>query len=231
MKDKKIDLTRVSSEIIPLIGSAAYIDPSIGVKIFICNNEDFVKDAVERLSLVNEERRKGIDALFKEAISKAKIYPRFVISVIGFLKHHYLSSVSSRLKDYAGRTSIVIGLKDQKCYGELRSYDLDLHKMLSELNDFFLDFGGHKKAAGFSMVRENLEKLIDEVVKYVSEYGSRERANGTSKLCPEAFLKKEDIEMLKPIMPFGEGNPSPILTDGTNLYTINNRLKIIDKGL
>lgn len=89
---------------------------------------------------------------------------------------------------------------------------------------YFSDFGGHKKAAGFSVPRENLDSFVDGVVAYVAKYGGDTSNNfSDSDITSEAFLNKSDINILAPLAPFGEGNPAPILTDGINLYTINNR--------
>jgi len=230
-QEGEINLAKITGEIIPVIASAAYVDPNLGVGIFLSHDEHYVAEAVARLKLVDAERKQAIESLFKEAISAAKIFPKIVISVIPFSKQHHLGSVSSRLKEYLKRTSVVIGLQNGKCFGELRSYGVNLYKMLYHLSDLFLDFGGHQKAAGFSMRQENLDKFIEEAVRYVADHGDEMLSEySSSSAKPEVFLNKPDINVLSPLMPFGEGNPAPLLTDGFSIYTIDNKFNIIEQG-
>lgn len=229
--EKELNMPRIKEEILPTIASAAYIDPNYGIGIFNNNSEDYVSETGARLKEITIERRQNADLLFKEAISAAKIFAKIVISIIPISKQQYLGSVSARAKDRYKKTSVVIGFKNGKCFGELRSDDIDLYKMLYQFRHLFLDFGGHRKAAGFTMIHQNLERFVDAVVKYVADCeGSTPNSCDPSRSVPEAFLNKTDIHILKPLAPFGEGNPAPLLTDGSNVYTINNKFNIIEKG-
>ena len=52
----------------------------------------------------------------------------------------------------------------------------------------------------------------------------------TSEDVPVFFLNKSNINILAPLAPFGEGNLAPVLTDGVSVYTIDNKINIIEKG-
>jgi single-stranded-DNA-specific exonuclease len=154
-----------------------------------------------------------------------------VMSLIPLSKHHYLGSIAARLRDYFKRNSLIIGVQDEKCIGEMRSCDIDLYKLLTSMRRFFLDFGGHQKAAGFSMGKNNLQAFLDELKCYVQNSGPdiidgcESRSQG-----PEALLRRSDVGMLRMLMPFGEGNPAPILTDGVSSFTVDNSLHLLEKG-
>lgn len=230
-KDGVLTLKQISKEVIPILASAAYLDPNLGLEMLLGTDEHTVYDTIDRLKAVNDERRQTIAVLFKEVIAAAKIFPGIVVSVIPFSKHHYLGPVASRLRDYFKRTVVVIGLKQEKCFGELRSTCVDLHKMLNHFHALFLDFGGHKRAAGFSMVQENLDKFVDGAVAYSAQYGEDIMSNCIGhRDTAEIFLNKSDINILARLMPFGEGNPAPLLTDGISMYTIDNGLDIREVG-
>jgi len=230
---KDFNIARVNLEIIPILVSAANLDPSLGIKILISDNFGEVSEIIEKLKGVDENRKKEIDDLFQEAISASKTFSKLVISVLPLSKIHYLGVVSSRLRDYFQRTAVAIGIKEGKCYGEFRSYDIDSYKLLQQMSSLFLDFGGHIKAAGFSMKEENLDKFIekanDYAQKFITESTISQGLNGIKK--PEAFLDKSQISILTPLMPFGDGNPAPVLTDGVDQYTIDNKFNIINKGI
>ena len=231
-QDSVMNLMQITEEIIPIIASAAYLDSNLGVGILVSKDEDYIAETVSKLRLVNVERRRIIESLFDEVVSAAKVFPGIVVSIIPISKQHYLGPVSARLRNYFRRTAVVIGFRQEKCFGELRSYCLDLYKMLSHMGRLFLDFGGHKKAAGFSILADNLDRFVEEAVSYVSNH-TTETADDVCSPCltSEVFLNKSDINIVAPLVPFGEGNPAPIMTDGVDIYTTNNSFNIIDIGL
>ncbi len=230
-KDSKLSIAHIVAEIIPTIASAAYCDPNYGVGILVSDDCDYVAKTLAKLKTVTRGRRQNVELLYKNAVAAAKFFPRVIISVIPFSKQHYLGAVAARLKGYYNRTTVVIGIKNDRCFGELRSSDVDLFKMLCHFKQYFLDFGGHRRAAGFTMVRHNLDVLVEKTKEYVSKCNEfSENGDSSSIDQPEAFVNKSDINILTSLAPFGEGNPAPILTDGVSIYTIDNRFVVRNRG-
>ncbi len=223
----EIDTTTVLQMIIPTISSAAYCDPMYGVKVFLDSDMAYIRDAFTKLRNVTEERRKGVAIFFEDVISAARVYPDVVISVVPVIRQHYLGSVAGWLRDRYGRTAVVIGIRDGRCIGELRSHRLDLYEMLHSMGELFSDYGGHQKAAGFTMTHQHLDELADRVLRYVTENTHEAETKSRE---PVFLLARTNVDMLKPMMPFGEGNSAPLLTDGTLVYTIDNKLNIVEKG-
>lgn len=225
-----IDIQRLLKEVIPTIGSAAYSNPRLGVDFFTNADLGEVTATYKELRATDQRRKQEIDAVFSEVIKSAEVMPQLVISVVPLSKQHYLGSVASRLRDYYKRNSIIIGVREERCVGELRSCDRDLYKLLYEMRSYFGDFGGHKRAAGFSMKENNLVPFLDEFKKYVQNHEPdiMNECNASDPT-PEVFLKRSDVGMLKVLAPFGEGNPAPVLTDGTSVYSIDNTLNLNDR--
>jgi single-stranded-DNA-specific exonuclease len=229
-RNGQVDINRLLKEVIPTIGAAAYIDPKLGVEFFIEKNVDKVAECYDKLRGTDQKRRQEIDSLFSEVVTSAKVTSKLVLSLIPLSKQHYLGSVAARLRDYYKRNSIIVGVKDEKCVGELRSCDIDLYRLLHEMRRFFLDFGGHKKAAGFSIERRNLDAFLGEFVNMVEKHSPDiSDICNSSEVAPEALLRKSEASMLEILTPFGEGNPAPVLTDGVSTYTVDNGLNIVEK--
>ncbi len=230
--DNTITIPQIFNTIIPLLQSAALEDSRLGVGFFIA--PDFSK-IVEKLKSIENARKENIEYLFQIALNVAKVYPNVVISIIPYeiinetqkTKINNLGAVVSKLRDYFHKTAVAMITKEEKCYAELRSHDINLFEFLNKSKELFIDFGGHKRAAGFSMLEKNLDKFIDYATKILPEPEIEKR----KKIEPEANIDKSKIKLLEPLLPFGEGNPSPLLTDGIDLYTIDNRMNIIELGL
>ncbi|MGB9720964.1 MAG: DHH family phosphoesterase [bacterium] len=230
--DNAINIPRIFSEIVPLLQCAAIEDPCLGIDFF--TDQQFNK-VVDRLKSIENERKENIEYLFQVALDVAKVYPNIVISVIPYeaiketqkTKINNLGAVVSKLRDHFHKTAVAIITKERKCYAELRSHDINLFEFLHKSKELFIDSGGHKRAAGFSMSEQNLDRFIDYATNIVPE----PEAQNNKQIEPEAIIDKSKIKLLEPLLPFGEGNPSPLLTDGVDLYTIDNRMNIIEIGL
>ncbi len=226
-----LDINRVLREVLPAIGSAAYADPNLGIDLFIERDAERVKDCYERLRQTDQKRREEIDSLFSTVLVEAKVNSRTVLSLVPLSKHHYLGSIAARLRDYYKRNSLIIGMTDEKCVGELRSCDTDLHRLLNSMRGFFIEFGGHQKAAGFSMGRGNLDAFLNAFERYMTDTAPDipNDCDGRTPE-PEAHLRRSDVGMLDMLLPFGDGNKPPVLTDGVSCYTVDNSLNLLEKS-
>jgi single-stranded-DNA-specific exonuclease len=220
----------ISSTVIPTLASAAYDDPNLGVQLLIRTNKQFIDETITRLTVITKERRREVALHLEDAIAAAKVYPEIVVSIIPFSKPHYLGSIAARLRDQYKRTSAVIGIKDGKCFGEFRSNSVHLYNMLYSFRTLFLDFGGHPRAAGCTIVEENLDRVVQHVVEYVTARHDELAEPHSISGQPEAQLARTDVSKLQILVPFGEGNPPPLLTDGECHYTVDNDLRIIEKA-
>lgn len=72
-----------------------------------------------------------------------------------------------------------------------------------------------------SFLHEFKEYVDHEVPDILDDCGSMEPG-------PEAFMRRSDVAMLKTLMPFGEGNPAPVLTDGVSTFTVDNSLNLVE---
>lgn len=232
MTNGPINFVRVQFEIIPVLSSAANLDPKLGIELLLSNDYERVAKLISELAVIEEERKRIIDKFTQDGIDMAKVYERIVISIFpstfNGLKVNHLGAIASKLRDHFQRTSVVILVKDGRCFGESRSFTVNLYEMLSSIKQLFIDFGGHKRAAGFSMEEENLDRFIEGICIFIEK--NEERYAGQS-LKPEAVIDKSQVKILEQLMPFGDGNRPPVLTDGVDLYTIDHKLNIIELGI
>lgn len=232
VRENNINFPYIFNEIIPLLQSASLDDPTLGLKFFLTESEREFTKIIQRLKTVENERKMNINDIFQTALQVAKIYPGVAISIIPAnamvsIKINNLGAVTAQLRDYFHRTAVIIIIKDNRCLGELRSFDIHLFDFLNKQKGIFLDFGGHKRAAGFSMMIDNLDKFQEFAVNNIPE----PRVSNQHQRKPEVILDKTKIGLLEPLLPFGEGNTPPLLTDGVELYTIDNKMNIIEMGL
>jgi single-stranded-DNA-specific exonuclease len=127
--------------------------------------------------------------------------------------------VASRLTETFYRPTIVLTLSNGLITGSARSVkDFDIYEAIDSCSDLLEHFGGHKFAAGLSLLPENLIKFSERFEAAVSA-----RLQGIE-LLPvievDAFLPLSAINtrfysVLKQFAPFGPGNMAPLfVTNG-----------------
>jgi single-stranded-DNA-specific exonuclease len=132
--------------------------------------------------------------------------------------------VASQVVDRYSRPAVLIGVNEGIGRGSARSIDgINIFNVLNECRDLFTDFGGHKKAAGFEVVEDNIPELVRRLKGIIDDLVSDEELVPTLEI--ESALDPKEITMslaseLELLDPHGEENPPPVF--------ISYGLKLID---
>ncbi|MBC7744200.1 MAG: single-stranded-DNA-specific exonuclease RecJ [Flavobacterium sp.] len=122
--------------------------------------------------------------------------------------------VASRLTEKYYRPTIVLTKSNGHITGSARSVmDFDLHEAISSCSDLLLQFGGHKYAAGLTMLPENLVAFQKKFEEVVSLSISDELLIPAIQIDALLNLKQIDsrfCRVLQQFAPFGPQNMSPI---------------------
>jgi single-stranded-DNA-specific exonuclease len=121
--------------------------------------------------------------------------------------------VAGRLADEFYKPVIIINLGPELCQGSCRSIpELDITAVLKKCHNILSTFGGHPLAAGFTVTRQNLAQLQEQITKLATE------KLGHLELRPEimidvdvplSFLTGDTFNLIHKLSPFGRGNPQP----------------------
>jgi single-stranded-DNA-specific exonuclease len=99
------------------------------------------------------------------------------------------------------------------CVGSARSIpSIDLHAQLEAVQDLFSHFGGHQFACGFSLNRDDLEKVRERLTENFAALDD-ELFRRVASVDAELTLAEIDRELLAAheiLQPFGAGNPQPL---------------------
>ncbi len=184
----------------------------------------------EQLDAFNKKRREEEDNMFaeaKEQCERNKDKPAFVV----FAPHWHqgiVGIVASRLVEMYQRPSLVLCEYGGYVKGSGRSVPgFDLHKALESCADLLVRFGGHKQAAGLTLMPHHLQNLADRFEELVVEACGKECIKVP--LCIDAELPFEEasdfafLKSLDLLQPFGMGNPEPVFASKP-LRVVNKRI-------
>ena len=202
----------------PLINAAGRMDKATTVlKLLLSNDDKEINEITNKLKDLNNERKSLTEEGFKKTVelieNKYKNDKVFVIYVDG-LKEQVAGIVAGRIKEMYYKPTIILTstINDNEAKASCRSIEqYDIYNALNQFNNMFVKFGGHKLAAGFSILKKDIDAL-------------REKLNNNCTLSDEDFVPKvyidlefpcysfniKHIEELDKLEPFGKGFEKPI---------------------
>lgn len=218
-EDMEISSEMAAFTLCPRINAAGrFSHAKEAAELFLCDNPVMYRKMAENLTRLNLLRKDEESRILEEIYLKMREDPLIlkqrvlVISGKGW-NHGVIGIVASKLLNRYGKPVLVITEEGERARGSGRSIEgFSLFKMLSEISEHMIKFGGHTKAAGFSLLTEKIPDFTAAVRDYAKKYYTQMPLDSlTAELTLSgADITMENIESLDYFKPFGEGNPSPL---------------------
>jgi len=216
----EISAEKIGFQLGPRINAAGRLDDGlVALKLLLSDCEMESETIARALNVANDERRSIERAIFDEAVEELDAFftPDLRSIVLGRRGWHsgVIGIVASRLFARYHRPVVLIAIDEQGIgRGSARSGDgFDMVGALSTCQGLLERFGGHKAAAGFTILDENVSDFRD-----LFELEAR-RQFGTSEIRPRldidalvAFSEIDSalIKALAHLEPIGQANPAPL---------------------
>ncbi len=220
IKQKNIDIFHIGYILGPRINAAgrvAHAEESL--ELFITQDQKKCEKLANKLSEHNKLRRAIESQILKEAEIRVKedLDGNSAIVVTGDSWHQgVLGIVASRLADKYCRPSFVISFEHNTGKGSARSIqNVHLMEVLEKCSDSLIAYGGHKKAAGVHIDKDELDNFKERINSLLEE--SITAGDFIPMLDIEAQLSFSQIDLalansLENFKPYGEGNPKPLFS-------------------
>ncbi len=218
LKQKNIDTFHIGYILGPRINASGRVaHANEALDIFLSNDSEKVYDLAAKLGKYNQ-LRKGIEAgILKEAeedVQKRALAESGAIVVANDGWHPgVLGIVASRLADKYYRPAFVISFDEEVGRGSARSiHSVHLMDMLAQCDDCLHLYGGHQKAAGIHIHKEQIDTFREKLNEFMKDNIKAEDLIPVLEV--DAAINFEDItmtfiEQLELLKPFGEGNSVP----------------------
>jgi single-stranded-DNA-specific exonuclease len=124
--------------------------------------------------------------------------------------------VTSRLAEENGHPSVVIARRDGTSMAEARGpRGFNLVTAFSAMSDLFIGYGGHPRAAGFSIRSENVPELRRRLLEWVAEHPPRIVERPIDAELPLSGASPDVARELEALRPYGPSNgPAVLLARG-----------------
>lgn len=221
--EKEIASCQLSYSLIPRLNAAGRMgSPGEAVELLLTDSGERARELADILHGYNRERQQIERGILEEArteIQEKELYHKGVMVLAREGWHQGVTGiVASRLVDLYYRPVLLITLVGEEGRGSGRSIEgFNMIKAVSRCSRLLTRYGGHDRACGLTLPRENLEEIERELNRLAQE--EMPPSLRVPQLHLEAELKPRDISLdlldqLKLLEPFGQENPPPLFKSG-----------------
>lgn len=211
--DTAITSFDIGFKIGPRINAAGRMDHGIHALQVLIASSDYQKKA-KLIDELNKQRQELLKKIVDEVIPKIRKMEERNVYVIKDPTWHpgIIGLIASKISEEVRKPTFVFGKFDSKPHwvGSGRSIKgVDITKLLRDRAELLEHFGGHEMACGCSIEDRNMEFFKESFadVSIPQELSQKVLNYDASIELPEINI--ENIEQIKDLEPFGEGNPVP----------------------
>jgi single-stranded-DNA-specific exonuclease len=218
--DSEINSRTITFKVAPKINAAGRMsDARSAFNLLIEKDEEKLKKAVSELLRLNSKRQSTEKEIYLYSLSLLDLYPEYkkdpVLVLSGEDWHMgVLGIVASKLSNQFNKPVLMISKNQEMGKGSGRSpQGVDLMELLLKVNErgIFEEFGGHKFAAGFSILSKNIEALRKEINEVYKElYGDKKLTSQIDVDMEIEGIWETMFEDINKLEPFGYGNQEPV---------------------
>jgi single-stranded-DNA-specific exonuclease len=213
-------------------------DARRAVELLTCEDYGQACEYAKVVESENHNRRKIDEETFHEAIEIAESYMEGIGDYLPLILHQdgwhpgVIGIVASRLVEKYYRPTILMTTIDGVAKGSARSIaGFDIYQALKQVEEYTLQFGGHKYAAGVSIEIDRLDEFRKAFNEVAQEYLNEEVL--TPEIRIDALLTFDEItpkfvRILDMFAPFGPENLNP--TFYTNSLHVVGTPRIVGKN-
>lgn len=226
---KEIESYHIGFIIAPRINAAGRMDTAKkAIKLMLSKDEHEAEHLALELESLNMIRKQAEGVIFEEAVYRIEadfLYKKNIIVVSGENWHEgVLGIVASKLTEKYEKPSVVIAIRDGVGKGSARSLEyLDIFESFNAVDKYLVRYGGHKLAAGLTILEKDINIFADELDNYIQ---LETRENNVKEIHADAYIDVENANFnlyneISKFEPFGAGNPIPVLAvQGAELKNI-----------
>ncbi len=190
------------------------------IDLFTCPDLEKAREIARRLDGFNRDRQRTEEGILREIAEVMDRHPekrdRYSLVLAGDEWHRgVIGIVAQRAVERYHRPALVLSVKDGLGVGSGRSIRaFHLLDALTAMQELFVRYGGHARAAGFALPADRIAELETRFEQYAREVLRPADLEPTLRVDAEVSGHEIDwtlYEALETLAPFGCGNPTPVL--------------------
>ena len=207
----------------PCLNASGRLDVAVkGLRLLLCTNPAEAAELAQEITELNRVRKemtaKGVEEAKKqiaEWVAESGELPPVLVVYLPDCHESLAGIIAGRIRERYYRPTIILTDAEDGCKGSGRSIDgYHMYEALCEVQELFTKFGGHPKAAGLSLPKENVEIFQKRLVEKcrLTEEDLTEKVS-IDVVLPFGLVTEQVIDELALLEPFGVGNEKPLFAE------------------
>ena len=217
-ENKPITASTIGYVVAPRINAAGRMEHAeLAVELFLTEDPYRASELAQTLCTLNKERQAIEARIHKEAAAMLKGQKHLggAIVLAGEDWHQgVVGIVASRLCEEYRKPTFLICLNGDNGKASSRSYGgFNLFASLRELSHLLVGYGGHELAAGFTILRENIEAFRAGICRLADQHALAEPGGSALQVdceIPAELLTEENVVAMGEMEPCGTGCARPV---------------------
>ncbi len=220
VKEKEVTPVSVGFFLGPRLNAAGRLESAeTALKLLIAPSTEIARDLAQYLDSLNRKRQgmqnDYLEYALKEVEAKEEPLDKVLIVDNKEWQAGLIGLVSGRLKEMYARPALAFTTDGNGNYvGSARSIEtFHVTNALTRFKDYFLNYGGHHKAAGLTIPAEKFQAFKKEFTAYVNDVLREEDLMPVLEIDAVIDIDqvhKNNADLIQEIGPFGEANPEPV---------------------
>ncbi len=219
LEDRDITADNIAFQLAPRLNAGGRVGSARRPQeLLVEKSETRAKEIALELDEENSERRSLEQQILDEALKKLENFDfpahRAIVLAGEGWNPGVIGLAASRLVEQFHYPAILMASDGETCVGSCRSIEgVDIHAALTAVQEHLVRFGGHKQAAGLTILAEKVPAFAAALDDYLFENIPAETYVPSEDYDLEvAFSELGDVfvESLEAIQPTGMGNPAPV---------------------
>jgi single-stranded-DNA-specific exonuclease len=217
LRPECVDSEAIAYALGPRLNAAGRLaHAELSLRLLLTPDEGEAAELARQLNALNQERQRQTELAL--AMAADLLTAEDAEAPLIFIGHPDISEgivglVASRLVEERYRPAIVYQRGESESRASCRSIpEFDIMAALGHQGHLLVRYGGHARAAGFTVANANLgalqEGLLEQAARELAEVELSPPLAIDAEL-PLGRLRGEDIRWLQCFRPYGQGNPEP----------------------
>lgn len=197
----------------PRLNAAGRLDTPYKAVNLLLNNSQGVDDVIADIENINNKRKELTKVFYEHALENIDSKNNILFYHSEKIEHGIIGIVAGKLTEKFYKPSIVLKDEGDKLVASCRSPEyFSMVEYLEKYKEYFLHFGGHKQAAGFSISKEKFPQFQS---LFTQELNSLDFSLQKKKIFIDKILSVDDFSFqltskIHQFKPYGIGNMKPI---------------------
>ncbi|RKW22896.1 single-stranded-DNA-specific exonuclease RecJ [Candidatus Gracilibacteria bacterium] len=228
--NEDLDADIFGFQIGPRLNAAGRMDSPYKAVNLLLNNSENIDKIISEIEQLNEKRKYFTKEFVEDALGRVNKEDNIIFYISPAIEHGIIGIVAGRITEQFHKPSIVLKDEGDKLVASCRSPEyFSIVDILDKYKDYFVTFGGHKQAAGFTITKEKFREFKTNILKEVNslDFSENKRIVNIDKVIALEEIGFSFLNKINKYKPFGLGNEKPIFLVRNFEYE---KLEFLGKG-